>query len=182
METIVWAVAFAFCLFCVCATVNSVATRRIDAKCYGRVTRRPTIRFALDEGLEPMVFAPERAHDTDAGADLRSPTEVRVPPHDSALVRTGVHVELPEGTCGLLVSKSGLMVHNALTSTGLVDEGFTGEIVIRVFNDSSDWYTFHAGDKVSQIAVLPVCYPTYAYASEISGGERGDDGYGSTGR
>ena len=139
---------------------------------------RPTIRCVLEEGAK----LPERAHDTDAGADLRTPVEVLVPPHDSALVDTGVHVELPPHTAGLLVSKSGLMVHNALTSTGLIDQGFTGKIIIRVFNDSPDWYTFRAGDAVSQMVVFPVLFPTYERSDSIEGGERGDDGYGSTGR
>lgn len=178
METIVIAIAITFCFYCLCAMVSHVEINRIGAKYYGKITRKPTIRFTLD----PKAYAPERAHATDAGADLRAPVEVLVPPHDSALVNTGVHIELPMGTCGLLVSKSGLMVHNAITSTGLIDEGFTGEIIIRVFNDSPNWHTFHAGDKVSQVVVLPVCYPTYEYATEISGGERGDNGYGSTGR
>lgn len=178
MDTLLITLAATFCFLCLCATVNSVLTNLTNARYYGKITRRPTIRVALDDG----AALPERAHATDAGADLRTPVEVRVPPHDSALVRTGVHIELPEGTCGLLVSKSGLMVHNALTSTGLIDQGFTGEIIIRVFNDSSDWHTFHAGEKVSQVAVLPVCYPTYVLADSIEGGERGDAGYGSTGR
>ena len=161
METIALAVTFAFCFYCVCAAVARVEINRIVAKRPPTVPLEPTVRFTIDEGLEPMVFAPDRAHDTDAGADLRTPIDVRIPPHGSALVHTGVHIELPAHTCGLLVSKSGLMVHNAITSTGLIDEGFTGEIVIRVFNDSSDWHTFLAGDKVSQVAVLPVCYQTY---------------------
>ena len=182
METAIIAIALVLALFCICATVNNIEVNRIGAKYYGRIVRKPTIRYTLDDGLDPKTYAPARAHGTDAGADLRTPTMVRVPPHGSALVHTGVHIELPAGTCGLLVSKSGLMVHNAITSTGLIDEGFTGEIVIRVFNDSSDWYAFEEGDAVSQVAVLPVCYPTYRYASKIRGGERGDNGYGSTGR
>lgn len=170
-------IAAAFCFWCACATVNSVAVARIRHRQGGR-GMRPTIRTVLDEG----AFLPERAHATDAGADLRTPVEVRVPPHDSALVHTGTHIELPPGTCGLVVSKSGLMVHNALTSTGLIDEGFTGEIVLRIFNDGPDWHTFRAGDKVSQVAVLPVLYPTYELVDELRGGDRGENGYGSTGR
>lgn len=142
------------------------------------MTMYPTIKVMLDEGAK----LPNRVHDTDAGADLCTIEDVWIPPHCSAVVSTGVHIELPEGTCGLLVSKSGLNVRNALTSTGLIDEGFTGEILVRVYNNGPDWYTFRKGDKVSQIAVLPVCYPTYVQADEISGGERGDAGYGSSGR
>ena len=177
METVAIAIAAAFCFYCACAVVNHVAVERIRHK-HGRRGTRPTIRTVLDEG----AFLPIRAHDTDAGADLRTPVEVRVPPHDSALVHTGTHIQLPPGTCGLVVSKSGLMIFNALTSTGLIDEGFTGEIILRVFNNGPDWYTFRAGDSVSQVAVIPVLYPTYELADELRGGDRGDNGYGSTGR
>lgn len=139
---------------------------------------QPTVDCALDEG----ATLPERAHDTDAGADLYTPVEVRVPAMGSALVHTGVHIQLPPHTCGLLVSKSGLMVHNALTSTGLIDQGFTGQIILRVFNLSDEDYVFAAGDKVSQVALLPVLYPRYRHVGQIEGGDRGDEGYGSTGR
>ena len=74
------------------------------------------------------------------------------------------------------------MVHNALTSTGLIDQGFTGEIIVRIFNHHTEDYVFEAGKAVSQIAVLPVLFPSYRQVDAIEGGERGDAGYGSTGR
>lgn len=132
--------------------------------------------------LDPGAKLPVRAHDTDAGADLCCLYGIVVPAHGSAVVDTGVHVELPHGTCGLLVSKSGLNVRNAMTSTGLIDEGYTGRILVRVYNDSNRDYHFEAGDKVSQLVVLPVIYASYESADEIEGGERGEAGYGSTGR
>ena len=58
--------------------------------------------------LDPGAFPPLRAHDTDAGLDIRSREEVTISPGARAIVSTGTHVQLPEGTCGLLVSKSGL--------------------------------------------------------------------------
>lgn len=139
---------------------------------------QPTIKCSLDGD----AALPVRAHDTDGGADLRTPVAVTVPAHGSAVVHTGVHIQLPQHTCGLLVSKSGLMVFNALTSTGLIDQGYTDEIHIRVFNDGDEDYHFAAGEMVSQVVVLPVLYPTYVQVERIEGGERGDNGLGSTGR
>ena len=81
------------------------------------------MRVTLDEGAYP----PTRAHATDAGLDLRTPCDVMLPPGASATVGTGVHVELPPGTCGLIVSKSGLNLRG-ITTTGLIDEGYTGEV------------------------------------------------------
>lgn len=138
----------------------------------------PQIPCRLEEG----ACLPRRAHDTDAGADLCALWGVTVPRHGSAVIDTGAHVQLPHGTCGLLVSKSGLNVRCECTSTGLIDEGYTGRVLVRVYNHSDHDRHFDAGDKVSQIVVLPVLYPTYVEVDEITGGERGDAGYGSTGR
>ena len=136
------------------------------------------IKVKLDDG----AFMPERAHDTDAGADLRCREGFWIPPHDSVVVDTGVHIELPEGTCGLLVSKSGLNVNERITTRGLIDQGFTGTIKVRIYNHGARARQFRRGDKITQIAVLPVEYPIYVRAESIEGGERGDGGYGSTGR
>jgi len=141
----------------------------------------PDIRYTLNDGLGSDVYAPRREHMTDAGADLRTTCDVNVPAHGSAVISTGVHIELPKGTCGLLVSKSGLNVKFALTSTGLIDEGYTGEILVKLYNDGDYDYFFHAGDKVSQLVIIPVIYPTYVYSNKLDSGERGDAGFGSTG-
>lgn len=136
------------------------------------------MRIKLDDG----AYVPSRAHDTDAGLDLRTPKRVVVPSHGSAIIDTGVHVQLPSECAGLLVSKSGLNVRHGMTSTGLIDEGFTGPIIARLYNDSDEDWTFEPGDKVTQLVVVPVRYVRVEIVPEISGGERGDNGYGSTGR
>ena len=76
--------------------------------------------------LDPGAFMPEYAHEQDAGMDLHSPVDAAVLPHDSAVIDTGVHVEIPKGAVGMLKSKSGLNVNHDLTSEGVIDEGFTG--------------------------------------------------------
>lgn len=127
-------------------------------------------------------FEPSRAHDTDAGMDLRTPVAVTVPAHGSVVVDTRTHVELPHGCAGLIVSKSGLNVRHGITSAGLVDEGYTGSIRVRLYNHSDDAYTFEPGDKVTQLVVFPVVYVPLELVDSIDGGERGDGGFGSTGR
>ena len=137
----------------------------------------PTVRVTLDEGAR----LPVRAHETDAGADLCCMEDVTIQPGDSALIDTGVHVELPHGTVGMLKSKSGLNCVQAVTSTGVIDEGYTGSVKVRLYNHGTYPKEFRAGDKVTQLVVMPVAYPTYVEVEEIAGGERGDDGLGSTG-
>lgn len=137
----------------------------------------PTVKVTLDEG----ATLPVRAHPTDAGADLCCREDVTIAPGDSQLVDTGVHVELPHGTVGMLKSKSGLNCMLACTTTGVIDEGYTGPIKVRVYNHGTYPKEFRAGDKVTQLVIMPVTFPAYVVADSISGGERGDSGFGSTG-
>lgn len=128
------------------------------------------------------AFLPERAHDTDAGADIRTPEGFWLRAHDSEIVATGVHVELPAGTVGMLKSKSGLNTRYGIVSEGVIDEGFSGEIIVKLYNLSDHDYLFQRGDKITQLVVMPVHYVTYEQVDEIKAGERGANGYGSTGR
>jgi dUTP pyrophosphatase len=136
------------------------------------------IKVKLDEG----AYVPLRAHKTDAGMDLRALWDYDVPAHGSSTVLTGVHVELPHGYAGLLVSKSGLNIKKDITTTGLIDEGFTGEIKVNVQNHSDHDYHIEAGDKVTQLVVFPVLYLHAKIVDEINGGGRGEKGYGSSGK
>ena len=131
--------------------------------------------------LDPGAFPPERAHPTDAGLDIMSPVDFIVRPMGNVTVRTGVHIQLPPGTCGLLVSKSGLNVANDITTTGLIDEGYTGEIVVKLYNHGVNHLIVTKGQKITQLVVLPCLYTPVDVVEEISGGERGDKGFGSTG-
>lgn len=136
------------------------------------------MKIKLDSG----AIAPTRAHDTDAGLDLYSPIEINIPSGWSRYINTGVHIQLPHGTAGLIVSKSGLNVKHGITSTGLIDEGYTGAIRVRLYNKSPENYQIHVGDKISQLVVIPVLYEPVEIVDSIEGGERGDNGFGSTGR
>jgi len=133
--------------------------------------------------LEPWAIAPERAHDTDAGLDIKSPDRAIVKAHSSVSIFTGVHVQLPHGTAGLLVSKSGLNVKNDILSTGLIDEGYDGGIVVKLYNHGDKDYLVNREDKISQLVVIPVLYEPVELVDELDGGsERGSNGFGSTGR
>lgn len=141
-------------------------------------TSYPVVNVRLDEG----AYMPERAHDTDAGADIRTPKGFTVPARGSAIVRTGVHIETPHECVTLIKSKSGLNVNHDITAEGVIDEGYDGEIVVKMYNHGDAAHAFKAGDKITQILVMPVRYPFYVKADEIAGGERGSGGFGSTGR
>lgn len=140
------------------------------------------MRYALDKG----AFAPVIGHiKEDAGIDLRTPVDVTIPAGGSAVIDTGVHVELPPNTYGELKCKSGLNMKNCvLCLGGVIDEGYTGSIVTRIYNLGSEDYTFEAGDKVVQMVIQPVVYVNgLEEVSSVSvNSARGANGFGSTGK
>jgi dUTP pyrophosphatase len=137
------------------------------------------MKIKLDEG----AFEPTRAHNTDAGLDLRAMEGQIVPARESAVFHTGVHVKLPEGTAGVLISKSGLNTKHDITSTGLIDEGFDGEILVKLYNHGGYDYEVKAGDKISQMMLVPVLYEDIEIVDDLEQhSERGSNGYGSSGR
>lgn len=132
--------------------------------------------------LDPWAKIPVRVHDTDAGLDLCAAYEQTVPPRGSAVFRTGVHVELPPGTCGLLVSKSGLNVNADITSTGLIDETYSGEIKVKLYNHGNKAIIIAEGQRISQLVVLPVRYEAVELVDALEVRGRGNNGFGSTGK
>ena len=137
------------------------------------------MQIKLDKG----AFEPTRAHKTDAGLDLRAMETQIVPAKESATFRTGVHVKLPSGSAGIIISKSGLNVKHDITSTGLIDEGYDGEIVVKLYNHGGYDYTVNAGDKISQLVVVPVLYEDIEIVDDLQQqSERGSNGFGSSGR
>ena len=81
-----------------------------------------------------------------------------------------------------MFSKSGLNVKHDITSTGVIDEGYDGEIMVKLYNHGEDSYQVNAGDKVSQLLVVHVLYESIEKVDSINGGDRGSNGFGSTGR
>ncbi len=133
--------------------------------------------------VEKGAYLPERAHKTDAGLDIKARDSQLVKAHKWALFHTGLHVQLPHGTAGLLVSKSGLNVNHGITSTGLIDEGYTGEIMVKLYNHSDTNYLVNAGEKISQLVIIPVLYEDINLCDSLDENtERGDKGFGSSGK
>lgn len=132
--------------------------------------------------IDPGAKLPTRAHDSDAGYDMYARDTQIVPARGSAVFDTGVHIALPEGTAGLLVSKSGLNVKHDITSTGLIDSGYVGSIKVKLYNHGGYDCRVEAGDKISQLVIIPVRTPTLELVDELEDTERGDGGFGSSGR
>ena len=138
--------------------------------------------MALRVQLDPGAFLPERAHATDAGADLRTPVAFTLSARSSHTIPTGVHIELPDSHYAKVASKSSLNVLHDIICDGTIDQGYSGEIAVRLHNLGDRPYRFDAGDKIAQLIVQRVEYPSFVQVERICGGERGDGGFGSTGK
>ena len=137
------------------------------------------MKVILDEGAK----MPTKAHTTDAGWDLYAREDKIVPARASATFDTGVHIELPHRTVGLLKSKSGLNVKFGITSEGVIDVGYTGSIVAKLYNNSFNDYRVKKGDKITQLVIVPLALvDTLEVVEEFSETARGDNGFGSSGR
>lgn len=136
------------------------------------------VKIQLDKG----AYLPVREHPDDAGADLRTPKRIVLPPHGYVVVDTGVHVEIPENCAGHIKSKSGLMVNSGIFTHGLIDKGYSGSIKVALFNFGHGYKIFEVGDKIAQLEIVFILTPVIEQVDQITGGERGAAGFGSTGR
>jgi dUTP pyrophosphatase len=136
------------------------------------------MKIMLDEGAKVS-----RAHPYDAGLDLYARETQIVPAKESAVFDTGVHIELPLCTTGFLKSRSGLNVrHGIVSDGGVIDAGYTGSIRVKIYNHSGYDYTVHAGDRIAQLVILKCELPELEFVDSLEETDRGDNGFGSTGR
>lgn len=136
------------------------------------------LKIKLDTGAK----MPTRAHSTDAGLDIYARQTASIMARSSTNFDTGVHIEIPNGYVGFLKSKSGLNVKYGITSEGVIDAGYTGSIVVKLYNNDAYPYIVREGDKISQLVILPIITPDLEQVDELENTERGDNGFGSSGR
>jgi deoxyuridine 5'-triphosphate nucleotidohydrolase len=148
------------------------------------------IMYTISIVLDKNAIMPTRAHAYDAGLDLYATEDKIVPAGGSATFDTGVHIQLPfisaQGytfpTAGFLKSKSGLNVKHNITSDGVIDAGYTGSIVAKLYNHGDVDYEVRRGDKITQLVIVPILTPELAVVDSLEETERNDNGFGSSGR
>jgi dUTP pyrophosphatase len=135
----------------------------------------------LDLGLP----APAYAHPGDAGADLRTTTDLTLAPGERVLVPTGVAIALPEGYVALVHPRSGLAARHGLSivnSPGTVDAGYRGEVSVLLANlDPTTPIQLRRGDRIAQLVVQRVERARFVEVDRLPESARGEGGYGSTG-
>jgi dUTP pyrophosphatase len=141
------------------------------------------LRFAL---LDDRARPPSRAHDDDAGLDLRAVEAARLGPGERASVGTGVAVAIPQGHAGLVLPRSGLAARHGVAlvnAPGLIDPGYRGEIRVLLLNtDRTETFEIEPGDRIAQLLLVPFVAAEPVEANELDETHRGLAGFGSSGR
>lgn len=136
--------------------------------------------------VHPNAFLPTRAHPGDAGLDLYAVEAAHIGPRERWSVPTGIAAEIPEGYAGLVVPRSGLAREHGVTvgnSPGLIDAGYRGELTVLLHNnDPAETFRIAPGDRIAQLIITPVLTPTPVEVESLTESDRGDAGFGSTGR
>jgi dUTP pyrophosphatase len=141
------------------------------------------LRFAR---LTETAAAPTRAHDDDAGYDLRASEAATLSPGERASVGTGVAVAIPDGHAGLVLPRSGLAARHGISlvnAPGLIDAGYRGEVRVLLLNtDREASFEVAPGDRVAQLVIVRHEAPELVEVASLDETVRGDGGFGSTGR
>lgn len=132
--------------------------------------------------LDDFAIKPTKGHEDDAGYDLYTPERLVIRPRSSVVVDTGVHFEIPKGHVGMIKSKSGLNVNSDINSEGVIDSGYTGSVRAKLYNHGDELRIINKGEKITQIVFLPIVTPKLVEVGIFQETERGDHGFGSTGR
>lgn len=145
------------------------------------------MKIKLDSGAS----MPVRAHLSDAGYDLFAKEDFVVPKttydyaegvHIGCAVHdTGVRMAIPKGHTGFIKSKSGLNVNKGIIAEGVIDSGYVGSVVVKLYNLGEHNHFFRKGDKITQIVILPIHTPPLELVDELEDTERGVNGFGSSG-
>lgn len=128
---------------------------------------------------------PSFAHPGDAGMDLFSVADMVINPTESALIPTGICIELPKDTEAQVRPRSGLALNYSVTvlnSPGTIDEGYRGEIKVILINHGKEPFIVEKGDKIAQMVIKPTYKVEIIQAQELGDSSRGEGGFGSTGR
>lgn len=137
--------------------------------------------------LNEAAKLPFRATEGSAGADLYAclGSPVTVAPGQRATVPVGIAVEIPLGYGGFVFPRSSVACKFGVSlpnCVGVIDSDYRGELCVPVINHSSEPYVINSGDRIAQLVILPVENAVYEYTDELSDTERGEGGFGSTGR
>jgi dUTP pyrophosphatase len=135
--------------------------------------------------LNEAATPPRRAHPGDAGCDLFAAEATRLAPGERASVGTGIAVEIPDGSAGLVLPRSGLAAKHGISvvnAPGLIDAGYRGELRVLLLNtDRNEAFAIEPGDRIAQLVIVEVGDADPIEVDSLAESVRGEGGFGSTG-
>lgn len=136
--------------------------------------------------LSPGASLPQRQTPGSAGMDLCACLEepLLVPPGEMRMAPLGFAAEIPPGFAGFIFSRSGLGAKGLVVAqgVGIIDSDYRGEWMVPLRNLSPEPWTVSPGERVAQAVFLPVASAQFVEAESLSGSQRGEGGFGSTGK
>ncbi len=140
------------------------------------------MRIRLDEGAQAPQYASAHAAGADVFAHISE--SVKIAPGETALISTGVYLELPQGYEAQVRPRSGLAWKHGITvlnAPGTIDADYRGELKVILINHGKVPWTVRSGERIAQLVVQPVVRADFAISDTISDTPRGAGGFGSTG-
>lgn len=137
--------------------------------------------------LTDTAKTPTRGSEHAAGYDLYADVkeDVQIKPHETAKIGTGLAMEVPDGYFGAIFARSGLASKEGLrpaNCVGVCDSDYRGEYIVAIHNDSEKTRTITAGERIAQLVVMPYLPVTFDEVAELTDTNRGEGGFGSTGK
>ncbi|MBR2650078.1 MAG: dUTP diphosphatase [Clostridia bacterium] len=137
----------------------------------------------LDERAKIPTYGTPLSAGADLYALLDAPAVIR--PHETVMIHTGLSMEIPEGYAGLIFARSGLASKKDLApanKVGVVDSDYRGEFMVALHNHGDEERTVEDGERIAQLVIVPFLKASFSVCSELSDTERGEGGFGSTGK
>jgi dUTP pyrophosphatase len=132
----------------------------------------------------PDAKVPTKNNFADAGWDLYAVEDKTLSFDSVTVVKTGIHIQIPRGFVGLIWDRSGMSIKNSIHRVaGVIDSGYAGELMIGLTNLGHKEYKISSGDKIAQLVVQEVpLHVTWETVEELDDSDRGDKGFGSSGK
>lgn len=129
---------------------------------------------------------PAYSRDGDAALDIKSNVELVIAPGERKMVSSGIAFAIPEGYCGLVLPRSGNAIKSGITlpnAPGLLDSNYRGEILVPLINhDKTNDFVIHVGDRIAQLLIMECPKVEFIEVDELDSTNRGEAGFGSSGR
>ena len=133
--------------------------------------------------INDNATVPSRKHDSDIGYDISAAIDVLIPSKQVQLINTGIAINLPNQCAGFVLPRSGLASKHKITlinSPGLIDPGYTGELMVPLINHGSTDYQISIGDRIAQLVLINTNSVEFKIVENLPDTERSSGGFGST--